>query len=98
DDPLIWQGHSTRIDEVVRSGVKPEAVVLSVGGGGLLCGVVEGLCRNGWADVPVIAVETEGADSFARSVRSGRRVELAAITSIATSLGASRVCARRSGW
>ena len=43
DDPLLWQGHATMIDEVARSGLKPDAVVLSVGGGGLLCGVMEGL-------------------------------------------------------
>ena len=59
DDPLLWQGHATLIDEVAL-GNKPEAVVLSVGGGGLLCGVVEGLHRNHWGDVPVIAVETRG--------------------------------------
>jgi L-serine/L-threonine ammonia-lyase len=92
DDPLIWQGHSSLVDEVVRSGVKPDVVVLSVGGGGLLSGIGEGLHRNGWIDVPVIAVETVGADSLAQSVRAGYRVELAAITSIATSLGARRIC------
>jgi L-serine/L-threonine ammonia-lyase len=92
DDPLLWRGHATMIDEVAQSGVKPEVVVLSVGGGGLLCGVVEGLHRNGWGDIPVIAVETEGAASFAASVRAGQRVELEAITSIATSLGARKVC------
>ena len=43
DDPLVWQGHSTLIDEVARSGVKPGALVVSVGGGGLLCGLVEGM-------------------------------------------------------
>jgi len=98
DDPLLWQGHATMVDEVVRSAVKPDAVVLSVGGGGLLCGVVEGLRRNGWIDVPVIAVETQGADSFARSVAAGRRVELAAITSLATSLGARQVCEQAFRW
>jgi L-serine/L-threonine ammonia-lyase len=98
DDPLLWQGHASMIDEVVRTGVKPGAIVLSVGGGGLLCGVVEGLHRNGWADVPVIAVETEGAASYAQSVEAGCRVELAAITSIATSLGARQVCEQALVW
>lgn len=92
DDPLVWQGHSTLIDEVARSGVRPDAAVVSVGGGGLLCGLVEGMRQNGWSDVPVIAVETEGADSLAQSVRAGRRVELAAITSLATTLGAKKIC------
>ncbi len=94
DDPLVWRGHSTLIDEVARSGIKPGALVVSVGGGGLLCGLVEGMKQNGWSDVPVIAVETEGADSLAQSVRAGRRVELAAITSLAITLGAKKVCQR----
>jgi L-serine/L-threonine ammonia-lyase len=62
-----------------------------VGGGGLLCGVFEGLHRMGLASVPVIAVETAGADSYARALAAGERVELPGISSIATSLGARRV-------
>ena len=93
DDPLLWTGHATLIDEVVRDGATPDAVVLSVGGGGLLCGVVEGLRRNGLADVPVLAVETAGADSLAASVRAGRHAALEAIRSVATSLGAKKVAA-----
>lgn len=91
DDPLLWEGHAGMIDEVAQAGLRPDAVVLSVGGGGLLCGVVEGLRRNGMGQVPVITVETSGADSYARSLARGERVELPAITSIATSLGARRV-------
>jgi L-serine/L-threonine ammonia-lyase len=98
DDPLVWKGHATMIDEVAGSGMKPDAIVLCVGGGGLLCGVVEGLHRNGWNDMPVIAVETEGADSLARAVRAGERIELPAIKSIATSLGAKQVCEQAFNW
>ena len=98
DDPLVWHGHATMIDEIARAGYKPDAVVLSVGGGGLLCGIAEGLHRNNWQDVPIITVETQGADSFAQSVAAGQRVELPAITSIATSLGARQVCARAFDW
>jgi L-serine/L-threonine ammonia-lyase len=91
DDPLLWEGHATMVDEIAAAGVKPDAVVLSVGGGGLLSGVIAGLRRHGWDDVPVIAVETAGADAFAQSVLAGRQVELPAIASIATSLGARSV-------
>jgi L-serine/L-threonine ammonia-lyase len=91
DDPLLWEGHASMIDEVARAGVRPDAVVLSVGGGGLLCGVVEGLRRNGMGSVPVLAVETEGADSYTQSIAARRLVELPRIASIATSLGARRV-------
>jgi len=98
DDPLLWRGHATMVDEVARAGLKPDAVILSVGGGGLLCGVVEGLHRNGWQDIPVLAVETQGAASFAQSISAGHLVELDAITSIATSLGARRVCEQAFKW
>ncbi len=98
DDPLLWRGHATMIDEAARSGVRPDAIVLSVGGGGLLCGVVEGLRRNGLENVPVVAVETDGAASFAASVKAGQRVELDAITSIASSLGAKKVCEQAFEW
>lgn len=98
DNPLLWQGYAGMVDEIAAAGPKPGAVVLCVGGGGLLCGVIEGLHRNNWADVPIVAVETEGAESFALSVREGRLVELDAITSIATSLGARQVCSQAFMW
>lgn len=93
DDPLLWDGHATMIDEVVRSGLAPDAIVLSVGGGGLLSGVVAGLERHG-LDLPIVAVETEGAASFSEAIKAGHVVELERITSVATSLGAKRVCER----
>jgi L-serine/L-threonine ammonia-lyase len=91
DDPLIWEGHSSLIDELMESGVKPDAVVVSVGGGGLLIGVQRGLERLGWTDTEVIAVETAGAASFAAAKSAGKVVKLNAITSLATSLGALAV-------
>ncbi|APA67854.1 pyridoxal-phosphate dependent enzyme [Janthinobacterium sp. 1_2014MBL_MicDiv] len=94
DDPLLWQGHAGMIDEVARTGLKPDAVVLSVGGGGLLAGVAEGLRRNGWDDVALVAVETAGAASLAAAVAAREHVALPAVTSIATSLGARQVCAQ----
>ncbi|AXV78622.1 MULTISPECIES: pyridoxal-phosphate dependent enzyme [Ralstonia solanacearum species complex] len=98
DDPVMWSGHATMVDEMAASGPKPDAVVLAVGGGGLLCGVLEGLWRNGWSDIPVFAVETEGTDCYTRSVAQGRPVELAAISSVATSLGAKRPCDHAVEW
>jgi L-serine/L-threonine ammonia-lyase len=98
DDPLVWRGHSTIIDELVHAGARPDAIVLCVGGGGLLCGVVEGLHRHGWRDIPVIAVETEGAASFHEAVKAGHTVELDRIASVATSLGAKRICEQALRW
>ena len=93
DDPEVWTGHATLIEEVARIAPAPAAVVVSVGGGGLLCGVLEGLERVGWADVSVLAVETEGAASFAASWLAGCLVTLECITSIAVTLGARTVAA-----
>ena len=61
-------------------GIVPDLVVLSVGGGGLMNGVLEGLHRVGWGEIPVLALETDGADSLAACVRSGKWVELDDIT------------------
>ena len=91
DHPLIWEGHSSIIDEIALEIGKPDAIVLSVGGGGLLCGVIEGLRRNDWQDVPVVAVETEGTASLAASLKQGRLVTLDKITGIAKTLGAKTV-------
>jgi len=98
DDPQIWSGHASIIEEVYATGPKPGAVVLSVGGGGLLCGVLEGLHRVGWVDVPVIAVETEGAASFAASAAAGHLITLDRIASVATSLGARTVASEALSW
>jgi L-serine/L-threonine ammonia-lyase len=98
DDPLLWDGHATMIDEVAAAGPRPDAVVLSVGGGGLLCGVLQGMHAHGWTGVPVVAVETEGAASLAAAMAAGAPVTLPAITSIATSLGARRVSDRAFEW
>ncbi|KZM28796.1 pyridoxal phosphate binding [Ascochyta rabiei] len=87
----IWEGNATVVHEVVDElGCEPDVLVCSVGGGGLFCGVVmgrDGVCKG----ATVLAVETQGADSLALSLREGRLATLPAITSIATSLGARTV-------
>ena len=98
DDPIAWEGHATLVDEVAAAGVRPDAVVLSVGGGGLLCGVALGMRRHGWDDVPIVAVETEGAASYRAAIEAGGPVEIARISSVATSLGARRVCEAAWRW
>lgn len=89
DHPYIWEGHATLVDELkVQCSEQPDLIVLSVGGGGLLNGVVEGLIRNDWADTGILAVETEGAASFYQSYQAKQLVHLDTIQTIATSLGA----------
>lgn len=91
DHHLTWQGHETLIDEVVADNFKPDAVVLSVGGGGLFSGVVQGLKNAGLNETHVFAVETKGAASLRAALEAGRVLQLPLIKTIATSLGARAV-------
>lgn len=88
DHQDVWDGAATIVEELDD---RPDAVVCSVGGGGLFCGLQLGLERKNWGDVNVLAVETQGANSLATSLQEGKLVTLDSITSIATSLGAKRV-------
>lgn len=90
DHADVWDGNATVIDEVAQE-AEFDVVICSVGGGGLLAGVVQGLQRNGLAYVPVIAVETEGAASFYAAVQAGQVVTIPEINTIATTLGSKRV-------
>jgi L-serine/L-threonine ammonia-lyase len=94
DDPLIWAGHASLIDEVLTAGLAPDAVVLAVGGGGLLCGVAAGLQNAGLAKVHIVTAETLGAESFYLSVQAGEVVTLERISSVATTLGAKQVASQ----
>jgi L-serine/L-threonine ammonia-lyase len=94
DHPLIWEGNSTLVDEVYNTGIKPDVIILSVGGGGLLCGTIQGLLKCGWGDVPIVTAETRGADSLASSLRAKKLMSLEKITSIAVTLGCKRVADR----
>lgn len=98
DHPLLWEGHASLIHEVKAVGIKPDAVVVAVGGGGLLCGVVQGLHEVGWGDVTVFTAETSGAASLAESVKAGKLITLDKIDTIALSLGARRVAEQAFEW
>ncbi|XP_059532655.1 L-serine dehydratase/L-threonine deaminase [Myotis daubentonii] len=87
DDPLIWDGHTSIVKELKEMlSAKPGVIALSVGGGGLLCGVVQGLQEVGWGDVPIIAMETKGAHSFHAATSVGKLVPLDQVTSVAKAL------------
>lgn len=120
----VWDGAATMVDELEvqiamataiagdnsSNSRNIDGIVCSVGGGGLLCGVMQGVQRlkeeadgrgsgSGSGGVPrVLAVETRGGDSLNASVRAGELVTLPAITTIATSLGATRVAEEAFAW
>lgn len=100
DHEDVWAGNATLVSELARqipaetrSTEEPTAIVCSVGGGGLFCGIMQGLDSLGW-NTHVLAVETAGADSLGQSIQSGAHIKLPGITSQAVSLGATKVSAR----
>ncbi|MDP1980142.1 pyridoxal-phosphate dependent enzyme [Undibacterium sp.] len=97
DHADIWDGNATVIDEVAGK-LDFDAIICSVGGGGLLSGIALGLERNGLGHIPIIAAETEGAASLHAAVQAGELVTLPAITSIASTLGARRVAQQAFDW
>ncbi len=96
--PDLWEGHASLVDELAAAGPAPDAVVVAVGGGGLMCGVAEGLERNGWKDTAIVAVETAGAASLARSIEAGKPITLDRIDTVASSLAARRVADAAFAW
>lgn len=70
---------------------KPDAVICSIGGGGLFNGLVQGFDKHSW-NVPVVAVETEGCAALSKSIASGGdQVEISKPSTIATSLSTPNV-------
>lgn len=92
DLPEIWDGHATLVDELKEQLPKqPDLIICSVGGGGLVNGVVAGCKRNGWEQTDILAVETIGADSLNTAFDAKELISIPAITSAAKSLGARTV-------
>lgn len=78
---ITREGHSSMIVEAEQQlPCRPDVIVASVGGGGLLTGIIQGMRKVGWNDVPVVAMETEGAESYYEAVKEGKLVTLPAIT------------------
>lgn len=91
DHPTLWEGHASVIEECAAQMPEPDWIVVAVGGGGYFCGVMQGLQEQGWHKAKVLTAETVGSNCLQAALQAGERVELAAINSIASSLGAKQV-------
>ncbi|MDR2256085.1 MAG: serine/threonine dehydratase [Arthrobacter sp.] len=87
DQPAVVAGAGT-LGLELHSQLKPlQRVVVSVGGGGLLAGLLAGLEPH----VEVVAVESEGCPTLASSLAAGRPVDIEVGGVAADSLGATRL-------
>jgi len=105
DHPDVWEGNGTLVDELEQQMQDVggyQGLVCSVGGGGLLTGIMQNLESHGRLQggsldkrgIRVLAMETEGAESLNYSLKNHKLSRLDNITSIATSLGATQVAER----
>ncbi len=93
DDDDVIAGQGTIGLEILEDVPNVTDVIVSIGGGGLAAGVARALKETD-PSIKMWAVETVGADAMAQALAAGKPVELAAITSIAKTLGAPYVTER----
>lgn len=87
EGPDIALGTGTLGLEIHEQCDKFDAVVVTIGGGGLIGGVSNAL-KQLRPDCQVIGVEPEGANSMHRSFAAGKAQEIDSVATIADSLGA----------
>ena len=86
DDPAIVAGQGTAGLEVLDELDDADAVVVPVGGGGLLAGIAVAV-KGRSPSTRVFGVEPEGADSMCRSLERGEPVRLEEVDTLADGLG-----------
>jgi threonine dehydratase len=89
DDVAVVKGQGTIAIEVLDENPHLDALIASVGGGGLISGVGM-VARQMKPEIKILGVETVGCDAVTQSFRENRIVTLPAITSIATTLGSKK--------
>ena len=89
DDPQVMAGQGTMALEILEQAPDTDVIVCSVGGGGLISGIVSAV-KQLRPEVRVIGVETLGADCMGQSLACGELVTLPRFTSVAESLGTRR--------
>ena len=87
DDPLIIAGQGTVGLEILEDVPQVEAVVVGIGGGGLISGIATALKAKN-PEVKVIGVEPEGASAMTQSLQRGEPVHLDRVDSVADGLAA----------
>ena len=82
DDPLVIAGQGTIGLEIIEEMPDVEAVIVPIGGGGLIYGVAFTI-KTLKPDVKVYGVQAKGAPSMVDSIKKGERVRLDSVSTIA---------------
>lgn len=82
DDPLVIAGQGTIGLEIIREMPDVDAVVVPIGGGGLISGVAFAL-KTLKPDIEVYGVQAEGAPSMEESIEKDERIRLNSVSTIA---------------
>lgn len=82
DDPLVIAGQGTIGLEIIREMPDVDAVVVPIGGGGLISGVAFAL-KTLKPDVKVYGVQADGAPSMVNSIHKDERIRLDNVSTIA---------------
>ncbi|MFQ5895598.1 MAG: threonine ammonia-lyase [Nitrospinota bacterium] len=90
DDPALIAGQATVGLEILEEGEAPDAIIVPVGGGGLISGVAA-VVKTLRPEVQVVGVVAEGAPGMLLSIRAGRVVEPDGVATIADGIAVRRV-------
>ncbi len=82
DNPLVIAGQGTIGLEIVEEMPDVEAVIVPVGGGGLISGVAFAI-KTIKPDVKIYGVQAEGAPSMVNSLQNNERIRLDSVSTIA---------------
>lgn len=92
NNPEIWTGHSSLVDEVNQqlgsNKTNLRSMVCSFGGGGLYNGIYQGMVNNN-IQGDILLIETAQAPTFRESIKAKSIITLENVNSLATSLACS---------
>ena len=101
DDENIFRGHSTIISELYsHNNIKPDCIVVSCGGGGLLSGIALGLLQLGWQhSCTIIAAQSENCKLFYDGVQNnGKSILSKVVACDGHDLGYRQICEKAMFW
>ncbi|MCW5551040.1 MAG: threonine ammonia-lyase [Verrucomicrobiae bacterium] len=90
DDPAIIAGQGTMGLEILEQVPEVEAVVVPIGGGGLIAGVAAALKARS-PKLRVVGVESFRAPTFTKALRAGRPVKIPGATTLADGLSVPQI-------